>query len=317
MPFINKVTVRGTTYYLENLTNGSDIAKLPTAAQGLKANDTLVTEGTLGKFTVTPGQLEDFKTQVETNFSGLEQEFSDKFETLESGISEDMTQFQKDITDDIDEFKAEVDKLVRYELPVATENTLGGVQPVTKTDDMIYEVGVDAEGKLWVESDLEESKNYTDSKAYSVEIVDVLPAVEDAQDRIFYLIPKASGRGYEKYWKVTKTTTDEEGNEIVESQLDEFAGSATEIVASIEDVLEPDEDVDYLVYDGTVCLYYKWISGNWCMVAGSVAKIVDTIEGEIGNEYTDYYVKNGEIYFHYRWDNATSSFAMVGSDSYY
>ena len=316
MPFINKVTVRGTTYYLENLTNGSDIAKLPTAAQGLKANDTLVTEGTLGKFTVTPGQLEDFKTQVETNFSGLEQEFSDKFETLESGISEDMTQFQKDITDDIDEFKAEVDKLVRYELPVATENTLGGVQPVTKTDDMIYEVGVDAEGKLWVESDLEESKNYTDSKAYSVEIVDVLPAVEDAQDRIFYLIPKASGRGYEKYWKVTKTTTDEEGNEIVESQLDEFAGSATEIVASIEDVLEPDEDVDYLVYDGTVCLYYKWISGNWCMVAGSVAKIVDTIEGEIGNEYTDYYVKNGEIYFHYRWDNATSSFAMVGSDSY-
>ena len=64
MPFINKVTVRGTTYYLENLTDGSNIAKLPTSAQGLKANDTLVTEGTLGKFTVTPSQLEEFKTQV-------------------------------------------------------------------------------------------------------------------------------------------------------------------------------------------------------------------------------------------------------------
>ena len=69
MPFINKVTVRGTTYYLENLTNGSDIARLPTSAQGLKANDTLVTEGTLGKFTVTPGQLEDFKIEVKTDFS--------------------------------------------------------------------------------------------------------------------------------------------------------------------------------------------------------------------------------------------------------
>jgi hypothetical protein len=163
-------------------------------------------------------------------------------------------------------------------------------------------------------SDLEESKEYTDSKAYSVEIVDVLPAVEEAEDRTFYLIPKSSGRGYEKYWKITKTTTDEEGNEIVESQLDEFAGSATEIVAELP--ITGEEDVDYLVYDGTVCLYYKWISGNWCMVAGSVAKIVDTLEGESGNEYTDYYVKNGDIYFHYRWDNEASSFAMVGSDSY-
>ena len=315
MPFINKVTVRGTTYYLENLTDGSNIAKLPTASQGLKANDVLVTEGTLGKFTVTPSQLEEFKTQVGTNFSDLEQDISDQFETLESGISENITQFQKDITEDIDEFKAEVDKLVRYELPIATENTLGGVQPVTKTDDMIYEVGVDEEGKLWVESDLEESKLYTDSLSYHVEIVDALPAVEEAEDRTFYLIPKTSGKGYEKYWKITKTIVDDEGNEIVESQLDEFAGSATEIVSELPDVGE--DDVDYLVYDGNVCLYYKWISGNWCMVAGSVAKALssmDELAQENGNEFTDYYVKNGEIYFHYRWDG--SNFVMVGSDSY-
>jgi hypothetical protein len=171
---------------------------------------------------------------------------------------------------------------------------------------MTYEVGVDSEGKLWVVSDLEESKEYTDSKAYSVEIVDVLPAVEEAEDRTFYLIPKTSGRGYEKYWKII----DDEGN----AQLDEFAGSATEIVSELPATGE--EDVEYFVYDGTVCLYYKWISGNWCMVAGSVAAVVDTLEGQTGNSYTDYYVKNGEIYFHYRWDNATSSFAMVGSDSY-
>lgn len=317
MPFINKVTVRGTTYYLENLTDGSNIAKLPTASQGLKANDVIVTEGTLGKFTVTPSQLEEFKTQVGTNFSDLEQDISDQFETLESGISENITQFQKDITEDIDEFKAEVDKLVRYELPIATENTLGGVQPVTKTDDMIYEVGVDLQGRLWVESDLAESKEYTDSLAYHVEIVDELPAVEEAEDRTFYLIPKTSGNGYEKYWKITKTSVDDEGNEIVESQLDEFAGSATEIVSELPDVGE--DDVDYLVYDGNVCLYYKWISGNWCMVAGSVAKALssmDELAQENGNEHTDYYVKNGDIYFHYRWDKDSSNFVMVGSDSY-
>ena len=308
MPFINKVTVRGTTYYLENLTDGSNIAKLPTAAQGLRATDTIVTEGTLGKFTVTPSQLEEFKTQVETNFSDLEQDFSGKFNTLETDLTGQMNTFQTNINEDLTEFKAEVDKLVRYELPVATADTLGGVQPIAKTDDMTYEVGVDAEGKLWVVSDLEESKEYTNSLAYSVEIVDVLPTIEDAEERTFYLIPKASGKGYEKYWKIT----DADGN----SQLDEFAGSSTEIITSIEEVLEPDEDVDYLVYDGNVCLYYKWISGNWCMVAGSVAVVVDTLEGQVGNAYTDYYVKSGEIYFHYRWDTEAAKFVMVGSDSY-
>lgn len=304
MPFINKVTVRGETYFLSNLTDGSNIAKLPTSAQGLKATDTLVTEGTLGKFTVTPSQLEEFKTQVGTNFSDLEQEFSDKFETLESGISEEINQFQRDIADDIGDFKEEVNKLVRYELPIANENTLGGVKPVTKDNSMTREVGVSSDGKLWVATDIDAAKDYSDSLAYHVEIVDELPTVEDAEDRTFYLVPKASGNGYEKYWKIT----DGDGN----SQLDEFAGSSTEILPELP--VEGDPDVDYLIYDGNMCLYYKWISGNWCMVAGSVAKIVDTIEGEIGNEYTDYYVKNGEIYFHYRWDG--TNFVMVGSDSY-
>lgn len=306
MPFINKVTVRGTTYYLENLTNGSDIAKLPTAAQGLKANDVLVTEGTLGNFTVTPAQFEELKTNVDSQFSALTEDFSGKFNTLETDLTGQMNAFQTDINTDLTEFKAEVDKLVRYELPIATADTLGGVKPVTKTEDMIYPIGVDAEGKLWVTSDLEESKQYTDEHSYSIEIVDELPSVEDAKDRTFYLIPKASGRGYEKYWKIT----DGEGN----SQLDEFAGSATEIVSELP--AEGEEDVDYLVYDGNVCLYYKWISGNWCMVAGSVAAVVDTIEGIVGNQYTDYYVKSGEIYFHYRWDTEAAKFVMVGSDSY-
>lgn len=38
-----------------------------------------------------------------------------------------------------------------YVLPVATSSTLGGVKPVTKTAAMTKEVGVDSEGKLYVE----------------------------------------------------------------------------------------------------------------------------------------------------------------------
>ena len=38
---------------------------------------------------------------------------------------------------------------LEYELPVANENTLGGVKPVAKTSSMTQPVGVDAEGKLF------------------------------------------------------------------------------------------------------------------------------------------------------------------------
>ena len=36
-----------------------------------------------------------------------------------------------------------------YTLPIASETTLGGVKPVTKTDTMTQAVGVDAGGALW------------------------------------------------------------------------------------------------------------------------------------------------------------------------
>lgn len=39
-----------------------------------------------------------------------------------------------------------------YALPVASVDTLGGVKPETKTDDMTTVVGVDADGKLWVKA---------------------------------------------------------------------------------------------------------------------------------------------------------------------
>ena len=36
-----------------------------------------------------------------------------------------------------------------YTLPVASANTLGGVKPALKTDEMTQEIGIDADGKLW------------------------------------------------------------------------------------------------------------------------------------------------------------------------
>ena len=303
MPFINKVTVRGTTYYLENLTDGSNIVRLP---KGISANDYFVTENTLGTFTVSKKELDDFKIEVSNDFDTFKDETADQFDQLEADISTNISTFKRELENDINEFKNEVNQLAKYELPIATESELGGVKAVAKDGSMTREVGVSADGKLWVATDIDAAKEYTNSLAYSVELVDALPAIEDAKDRTFYLIPKASGNGYEKYWKIT----DSDGN----AQLDEFAGSSTEVVSELPD--KGEIDVDYILYDGNVCLYYKWISGNWCMVAGSVAAVVDTIEGIVGNQYTDYYVKNGDIYFHYRWDNETSKFVMVGSDSY-
>lgn len=37
-----------------------------------------------------------------------------------------------------------------YVLPISTSNTLGGVMPIAKTSEMTQEVGVDAQGRLFV-----------------------------------------------------------------------------------------------------------------------------------------------------------------------
>lgn len=45
------------------------------------------------------------------------------------------------------------DKPEPYNLPIASTEQLGGVQPSKKTDEMTQEVGVDADGKLWTQPD--------------------------------------------------------------------------------------------------------------------------------------------------------------------
>lgn len=84
------------------------------------------------------------------------------------------------------------------------------------------------------------SRNYTqallaDYKAFTIEIVDELPTAGNAQT--FYLVPKDSGDGYDKYWYITDTS----GNSI----WDVFGGSSTEVVDSLPTVGEP--DVDYIL----------------------------------------------------------------------
>lgn len=295
MNFIDRVTIKGITYYLSRMTteDGHYYAKLPK----LKKNDVIVTQSTLGDLSLP----DDINSLIED----LQKDVDQKVDKEEGkGLS---------TNDYTNEDKAKVDSLVAYQLPMASESTLGGIKAVAKDSTMMQSVGIGPDGMLYTASSLDEAKAYTDEQlaayeSFSIEIVDALPDVSEAVENTFYLVPKKSGNGYEKYWKIT----DAEGN----SQLDEFAGSSTEVVGSIDEVVSPSEDVDYIVHDGDVCLYYKYIGGNWCMVAGSVAKVVDTIEGEMGNAFTDYYVKNGEIYFHYRWDNENNKFVMVGSDSY-
>lgn len=53
-------------------------------------------------------------------------------------------------TEFAEKLAAEIPKA--YTLPVASETTLGGVQPAAKTETMTQAVGVDADGALWTEA---------------------------------------------------------------------------------------------------------------------------------------------------------------------
>lgn len=280
MPFINKVTVKGTTYYLENLVAGSGAytVRLP----NISRDDVFVTKNTIGDFTVSPEDLETMQKQV--------QSVSAKVNAVDSRVNV----VSEQVTNKVD--KVEGKTLSTNDFTNAYKAKLDGLtgeyEPIGSSTQALVA-----------------AKEYTDSQlaafdSFDTEIVDELPSTTEAKENTFYLVPKTSGNGYEKYW-------------LIDGEWDEFASSSTEVVGSLAEVVEPSVDVDYIVYDGSVCLYYKWIDNDWRMVAGSVAKVVESLNGETANEFTDYYVKNGDdAYFHYRWDKDTQVFRMVGSDSY-
>lgn len=144
-----------------------------------------------------------------------------------------------------------------------------------------------------------------DYKAFTIEIVDELPTAGASQT--FYLVPKDSGDGYDKYWYITDTG----GNSI----WDVFGGSSTKVVDSLPDVGE--EDVDYILKSPSGYLYYKYIDGFWRIVAGSLAYVATELpDVSVGSEYTDYYIVNSDdgSYTHYRFING--SFHVIGGDAY-
>lgn len=141
--------------------------------------------------------------------------------------------------------------------------------------------------------------------AFTIEIVDELPAAGASQT--FYLIPKDSGNGYDKYWYIT----DEVGNKT----WDVFGGSSTLVVESLPEVGEP--DVDYILKTNSGYLYYKYIEGYWEIIAGSLAYVGSSLPAvEKGSEFTDYYIVNQDsgAYTHYRFING--EFRVIGGDSY-
>ena len=65
MPFINKVTVKGTTYYLENLVTpgGAYTVRLPS---NIQKDDVFVTKNTIDSFTVSQDDMKAMETKVNT-----------------------------------------------------------------------------------------------------------------------------------------------------------------------------------------------------------------------------------------------------------
>lgn len=300
MPFINKVTVRGKTYNLENLTDGTHVVKLPT----LNGDDVFVTEKTLsqgikvssltnGTYTVgLPTLTKNDTLVVQSELNQIDNNKVDKVSG--KGLS---------TNDYTDADKNKLSKLENYELPVAATNTLGGVKVAQKTEDMTQEIGADANGRLYTKSAEDVVNTALENfHSYNIEVVDELPDI--GKDYTFYLVPKASGNGYEKYWWIT----DNDGNQ----KWDEFKGSSTVVVATLP--TNGDAETDYILHSGDGCFYYKWIDNEWKMIAGTMANVVESLP-DSGNEFTDYYVKNSEgLYVHYRYING--KFCIIGGDSY-
>ena len=87
-----------------------------------------------------------------------------------------------------------------YALPIATETTLGGVKPVTKTETMTQAVGVDAGGALWTAPGSGEGGGTTPELVYShtcdgtyVSVLDDFQLEEDKIYTTFMYLPTGTG----------------------------------------------------------------------------------------------------------------------------
>lgn len=161
-------------------------------------------------------------------------------------------------------------------------------------------------------------KAYTDSKVstdiaaafdnytpYTIEIVNALP--QEGDDYTYYLVPKSSGNGFDKWWYIE----DNNGDMV----WDNWGGTATLVVNALPQ--NPDPDADYILVSGDAYLYYKWYNNGWHMVGGSAVEIIDDEHDlpQQGNSFTDYYKEiDTNKYQHYRYID--DAWCQVGTDSY-
>ena len=314
MAYINKVTVRGRTYNLENLTDGTHIVRLPT----LSGDDVFVTEKTLqtgvkaseltdGTHTVSlPKNLTKDDTFVlqsaqdkvnntkvdKVNGKGLStNDYTTPEKNKLSGIEDGANKYIHPI------YNARVSGL--YKITVDSTGHVSDVSEVTKDD--ITGLGITDGTDAVTRANAYTNKTISEYEPYSIEVVDTLP--ESGEDRTFYLVPNESKTGYTKYWWITDNG---------EQKWDEFKGISTVVVTELPTTGE--KETDYILHSDAGCFYYKWIDNEWKMVAGTVAHIVNELP-QIGNEYSDYYVKNtDDSYVHYRYIDG--AFCIIGGDTY-
>lgn len=314
MAYINKVTVRGRTYNLENLTDGTHIVRLPI----LSGDDVFVTEKTLqtgvkaseltdGTHTVSlPKNLTKDDTFV---LQSVQDKVNDNKVDKVSGkglSTNDYTTPEKNKLSGIEDgankyihpiYNTRVSGL--YKITVDSTGHVSDVSEVTKDD--ITGLGITDGTDAVTQANAYTDKAISEYEPYSIEVVGTLP--ESGEDRTFYLVPNESKTGYTKYWWITDNG---------EQKWDEFKGASTVVVTELPTTGE--KETDYILYSDAGCFYYKWIDNEWKMVAGTVAHIVNELP-QTGNEYSDYYVKNTDgSYVHYRYIDG--AFCIIGGDTY-
>ena len=91
---------------------------------------------------------------------------------------------------------------------------------------------------------------------------------ETGADRTFYLISKGNGK-YDKWWYITN----EQGVKV----WDNFGSSSTVVDSTLPPSSEAQEDVDYIIGSGSDYQYYKYINGEWKLIAGSNSQVFESI----------------------------------------
>lgn len=98
---------------------------------------------------------------------------------------------------------------------------------------------------------------------------------------------------------------------------------STQVVSSVPAAGSADENVNYIVKQGSGALLYRKIDGVMKMVGGAMVSVVNELptdenDNPLGDEFTDYYVatEDPNLYLHYRWSDTLDDFYAVGADAY-